>query len=423
VDQRTILFVSMGTGDALRAAKGLGLHVVMATDTELKWQRNYVDEQIAINPYDGRYALKEIMDYSVRYPINGVVTFDERAVPTAAAIAQALGLPGNTYEAAYAARNKFVMRTRFYESGLLCPRFGIAKTPDVAEQLARESIGFPLILKPVFGFASQGVVRINEPEELWEFFPVIKRIVKSYEAFIHDDRYGDYLLLEEYLSGREVAVDAVLAEGKANWIGIFDKPNPLEGPTFEETIYVTPSNESDQIQSEIFKEVERGARSLGLRTGPLHAEVRITRDGIAIIEIGARPIGGMCARAHNYCLGLDYSEIVLRNALGDPVEVRYNSHIPAGVMMVPVPGAGRLVGVEGVEEARRVHGVRDVFIMARPGDVIRTFPEQGCYLGFILATGSSTREVEQSLNQSHSLLQFELEPIDNSVGSYIRDKA
>jgi biotin carboxylase len=413
-DDKTILFISMASGDALRAAKRLGLRVAMVTDLKLTWQSQYVDEVIAVTPFDQHQILDIVVEYSERHRLSAVTTFDERCVPVTAHIADRLKLPGNTYEAAYAARNKFVMRSRFAEQGLACPGFAIVRTLDEAEAVARDKIQFPLVLKPLFGFASQGVLRVNQLDELREAFPIVKRVAESHKVFVGNDAYGDCVLLEEYLSGREVAVDGLLHNGVTQWFGIFDKPNPLEGPTFEETIYVTPSIEDKQLQGEILAEVERGARALGLQTGPLHAEVRITDNGLRLVEIGARAVGGVCARAHTYCLGFDYAEYVLRSALGEFVESQQKERTPSGVMMLPVPGTGRLVSVSGIEEAQSVEGVRDVFVMAKPGDTIKAFPEQGCYIGFILASGANTKEVEESLNKSHLRLRFELEAIETS---------
>ncbi len=408
-EDQTILFVSMVSGDALRAAKRLGLRVSMVTDMKLSWQRPYIDDLIAISPFETGQTLEAVTEYRQRHALAAMTTFDERCVPNTAYLAERLKFRGNTYEAAYAARNKFIMRTRLSEAGLPCPLFRIVKSLDEAEEVVRNSIHFPLIIKPLFGFASQGVLRVDDLEQLRRAYPVTKRVADAHRIFLGDDPYADYLLMEEFLSGREVAVDGLLQDGNVQWFGIFDKPNPLEGPTFEETIYVTPSSEDPDLQTEILAAVERGRRALGLHTGPIHGELRITESGVRIVEIAARPIGGVCARAHTYCLGFDYAECVLRNALGESVELSHQTCTPSGVMMLPVPQAGRLVSVTGLEEAQRVSGVRDVFIMAKAGDLIKAFPEQGCYIGFIFASASSAKEVEAALNQSYSMLRFDME--------------
>jgi biotin carboxylase len=263
-------------------------------------------------------------------------------------------------------------------------------------------------MKPLFGSASQGVIKIDDDATLSEMFSLVQEIAESHLRFVGQDQYGSAVLLEEYLPGRELAIDGILEEGRATWIGVFDKPIPLEGPTFEETIYVTPSREPEAVLEEVFREVQAGCLALGLRSGPVHAEVRLTPNGPALIEIGARAIGGACVRAYSYCLNCDYCRLILQDAIGDTFNVIKHDPVPTGIMMIPTPGAGRLLCVNGLEEARRVDGVRDVLILAKPGDIIRTFPEQGCYLGFILATGSSTCEVVDRLTLSHEMLSFEL---------------
>jgi biotin carboxylase len=383
----------------------------MVTDMPLTWQREYIDLLIATNPYSTS-AVAAIRACMPPHSIDVLTTYDERAVPSCAAIAEELGLPGNSYRAAVASRNKFVMRTHFAAAGLPCPRFALARSVDEAGRRADEVVGYPLVVKPLMGFASQGVLRVDVPAELPAAVQAVQRVSESHRSFLGDDPRQDGLLLEEYMSGYEAAVDGVITrQGEVRWIGIFDKPEPLEGPTFEETIYVTPSEHSEELQSAIFEEVRRGIQALGLTTGAVHAEVRLTDGGPRLLEIAARPIGGICGRAYSYCLGLDYNEIVLKNALGERIDIEPGSRTPSGVMMLPSPGVGRLVQVHGVERAKEVDGVRDVLVMARPQDVIRRYPEQSCYLGFIVAVGPTTHDVRRSLISSHALLRFELEPI------------
>lgn len=406
--RQTILIVSMAPGDALRTARASGLRVTLVTNATLTWQSEYIDQLLAVDPYDPSALLETLREQSLASKFAAIVTYDERAVVATAQVAASLGLRSNSVSAAYAARNKLVMREHFLKHGLACPRFAAARTLYDALHFAEEVVKYPLVIKPLFGFASQGVVRIDSPEELCQSLPLISGIAASYAPFVGDDPQRDCLLLEEYMPGREIAVDAILDNGVPRWIGMFDKPNPLEGPTFEETIYVTPSREREDVQQAVQQEVTKGVRALGLHMGAIHAELRITPEGPRLLEIGARPIGGACARAHIYCLGLDYHSLVFASALGHPVEVPRTDKTPSGVMMMPVPGRGQLRSVEGLDEARAVPGVRDVFVLAKLGDTIELFPEQGCYLGFILATGQSPEAVERSLNTAFSSIRFEL---------------
>jgi biotin carboxylase len=414
---QSILIVSTCCEDALRAAKHKGLRVLLMYDAEVSLQGENIDNQIWIDPHDIGCREEAIAQLKMLDPLSGVLTFDERAVPMAAAISEALGLPGNTYKSAYSARNKFVMRKSFADHGIPCPRFAIADTIERAKDIAQQDVGFPLVVKPLFGSVGQGVVRVDRNYELASAFEGTQLIARSYEYFVKTDIYRDYVLLEEYMEGRELSVDGVIDRGKFQWIGIFDKPNPLCGPTFEETIITTPSLETPEVQMEVLDMAERGARALGLRHGPVHAELRLTDNGPRILEIAARPIGGLCGRAHSFCLGIDYYEVMISNALGQTVQIPHGDRVPAGVMMLPVPKPGRLSAINGVQEARRVDGVRDVVILARPGDIVRSFPQQGWYIGFILATGASPREVQATLNESHSLLQFEFDELDEEMSS------
>lgn len=413
---RTILIVSMCPGDALRAARRLGLRVVMLTDAALTWQAEYLDRVIDVSPFDQRAAAAALDSHVARHgTIGAAMTFDERAVPVTASLAARLGARGNSVEAAYAARNKYVMRVRCAEHGLASPRFALAADADDALRIAQESIGYPLVLKPLFGFASLGVVRIDAPPQLATAFAATMDVARQARVFVEDDPYRDSVMLEQYIGGRELAVDGILEHERFRCVGLFDKPELGDGPTFEDTLYVTPSLESDALQAEILETVGRSARALGLITGAVHAEVRVDVAGPRLIEIGARPIGGICGRAHSYCLGVDYAEIVLRNALGESPPLPQDDRTPAGVMMIPVTRAGRVSRVEGVREAREVEGIRDVLLMARVGDRVGTESHEACYLGFVLACGESVHHVRRALLQARSLISCEVEPVSSVV--------
>jgi biotin carboxylase len=406
---KTLLIVSTASPEVLRAANRLGLRVLLMYDDKLTCDDDLIHHQIWCDPHDIKSVQETLLQLEPLKPIHGILTTDERAVLTGAKLAEALGLPSHPYSAVYAARNKFEMRRRLTESRIPCPRFGIARTLAEAEHLASERVRFPLVLKPLFGMVSQGVVRANDDKELKEWFPEVKRIAGLHGYFVKNDPYRDFILMEEYMKGEEISLDGIASRNQIQWVDIFDKPNPLEGPTFEETILVTPSNKPPEVREAVLAMVEQSARALGLCHGPIHAELRLTASGPRILEIAARPIGGMCGTAYNYCIGSDYYEIVVRNALGDPVTVPTSTRTPAGVMMVPVPKAGRYIGVNGVEQARSLPGIENVTIVAKPGQILHGFPEQGWYMGFILAKGSSQDEVVRSLNDAHSRLKFDID--------------
>ena len=403
-----IFIISNCPGDVLRAAKKLDLEIILINDSIALWQIDLVDHYIEQNQFDYISLLKNIKDFLVSNEVNLIATFDERAVPITAKIAHELGIKHNSFESAYASRNKYEMRLLFKHHGLNYPNFSKAETIEAAIKKI-EDIGYPVVLKPLFGFASQGVVRINNQTELEHYFPLIKEIARSHDVFIEHDPNNKFLLIEEYIDGREVAVDAIVYENKAEFIGILDKPIPLVGPTFEETIYITPSSENDSIKDLIHKEVQNGIVALGIQMGPIHAEVRIYDDKAYVIEIASRAIGGVCGRAYTYCLGENYYEIVLNSILGNKQVIpKKTDNKPSGVMMIPVPKAGVIKKIEGIDEARSVQGIKDVFILAKKGDTVHLFPKQGCYLGFIIATGDTQNDVFECLSKAHLHIEFDI---------------
>ena len=220
----------------------------------------------------------------------------------------------------------------------------------------------------------------------------------------------DSVLIEAFIPGREYAIEGVLTEGALQVFAIFDKPDPLDGPFFEETIYVTPSRASRATQHAIVEAVASAARALGLRHGPVHAECRVNDRGIYVLEVAARPIGGLCSRAIRF-LAPDESlatleDVLLRHALGEPVFAYQRITEASGVMMIPIPRPGVYRGVDGVENARRVAGVDDVVITAKPDTRLVPLPEGRSYLGFVFATGASADVVENALREAHAALEF-----------------
>lgn len=410
--KRTVLYMFADSDtplDPLVTSHKMGLSVVMVSSERRAWPHDLVDGNIETDIFDVSAAVSAAKEFARTRAVHGVVAFDDKSVPTAAAIASSLGLPGNPYEAAYAARNKYLMRTKFQAHGLPGPRFGLATEVEEAERLVERKIGYPAVIKPLFGTASQGVVRVDDPDQLRQAFERTLRIVATHRAFVKEDPLLNALLIEEYMEGTEVTVDGLIRNGDATVLAIFDKPEPLVGPFFEETIYTTPSRHPEQVQKEAIAMARGGIAALGLTSGPFHAELRLTPAGPRLLEIAARRIGGICSSMFAYSLGIDFNELIFKVALGDPYEIHRSTRRPSGVMMIPVPARGRLVQVEGIEMARNVEGVLDVILRVNPGDMILTFPEQSCYIGFILAVGENPEQVQDTLLLAHSKLKFVIE--------------
>jgi len=265
-------------------------------------------------------------------------------------------------------------------------------------------------LKPLALSASQGVIRADNAIQFREAFHRIRRLLETPAIRILKDPGNQYLLVEDYIEGKEVALEGLLSKGRLRVLALFDKPDPLVGPFFEETIYVTPSRHSLPIQRRIASCARAAAQALGLHDGPVHAEFRINKRGVWILELAARSIGGLCSRALRFGTGMSLEELIIRHALGMKTLSTQREAKAAGVLMLPIPGMGYLRSVEGMARARQVRGIQEVTITAKLGQKLVPWPEGSSYLGFIFARSSSPEQAEKALRTAHSKLSFEISP-------------
>jgi biotin carboxylase len=340
----------------------------------------------------------------------GVLAYDDQTVPLAARIADRLGLPGQPVEVADAARDKVLMKRRFESAGVPIAPYILANGEDDAAAWVARRRGYPVVIKPVRGSASQGVIRANNEQELRKAYRRVRRIVREGG---HDTggRSDMELLVEAYLDGREFSVELLVQKGEPRILCTFEKPSPLCGPFFEETLYITPPRITVEQRIAVESLAVRAVEALGLRNGAAHCEVRMTPVGSAVLEVGARLIGGACSRIFRDILGQDIHRSLLRLAVGQNVPELPQCSVAAGAMMLPVPSEGRIIHVRGVDAARRVDGVRDVIVTVGPGDLLVRFPEQSCYIGYVTAKGETPEAVEESLLSAAHLIDFELKPL------------
>jgi hypothetical protein len=393
------------------AARRLGVDVVFVTDRCHQLDDPWGDRAIAVHFESPDAAAYEVLE-KVRggEPIDGLLAFGDRPAVAAAYVARGLGLPYNHPAAVEACRSKLRMREVFRDAGLRGPWFrSVALTP--APEPALLGISYPCVLKPMSLSASQGVVRANTREEFVAAAERIRRLLASPEILARREADLDQIIVEGYIPGREVAVEGLLTDGVLGILAIFDKPDPLTGPFFEETIYVTPSRMAEAERREIERCAVEAVRALGLTHGPIHAEFRINDEGVWPLEGAPRPIGGLCARALRFqntnggeLVGLE--ELLLRHAMDLPGGDWAREPLASGVMMIPVPRSGVLEAVEGEEEARGVAGVSDLQITARVHDYIAAWPEGSSYLGFLFARAETSEAVETALRLAHSKLRF-----------------
>jgi len=383
----------------LSAAERLGVEVVGGRDVPLPLLSSA--DGLALDYRDLPRSVAAIEAFAKRRPLGAVLGVDDSATVLAAAAATALGLPCDPPDAARAARDKRVMRERFAAAGLPSPRYRVFTTADDEARIAKDA-RFPCVIKPASLGASRGVMRADDPEQLVARFRRLCRLLRT-EACCD-------LLVEDYIPGREVALEGLLEDGRLRLLALFDKPDPMEGPFFEETLLVTPSRLPESAQRAITDTAGRAALALGLRRGPIHAELRFGDEGPQLIEVAARTIGGLCSRTLRFEGAGSLEELVLRQALDLDTLAVASDPGASGVLMVPIPGAGLLRGVDGLEEARSSPGIEGVEITARVGYPLVPLPEGDRYLGFIFARGSSPIEVENALRAAHARLSFRVAP-------------
>jgi hypothetical protein len=420
-----VLILAATTGYQTRsfgeAAERLGVELVFATDRchliEDPWQ----DHAIAIKFHDEDASVAAMLEAASAHPIDGIVAVGDRPTVIAARVALALGLPWHPREGAAIARHKVLTRERLRDAGLAVPWWrSVALSAPNPQPPA--PVSYPCVLKPVSLSGSRGVMRADDDASLAVAFERLRALMRSPDVRAERNAAHDTALVEGFIPGREYAIEALMHHGAPQVLAIFDKPEPLDGPFFEETIYVTPSAAPDTEQARMIDAVTRAAHAIGLHHGPVHAECRVNADDVFVLEVAARPIGGLCARALRFaCAGresgsdirnpnpesrIPLEELVLRHALGEDVSAWRRERDASGVMMIPIPRRGVYRGVDGVEAARAVDGVDDIRITAKADQLLVPLPEGASYLGFIFARAPHAGAVVQALADAHARLAF-----------------
>ena len=393
----------------LTAAERAGLTVAVGTDRPDVLADMNPGGSLALNFHLPKKSADDIKAFAAGFPVDAIVAVDDDTVIAGAMAAEALGLPSHTVEAARATRSKYELRKILDEEGLPSPNFRLVGADDDPAPIA-QSVSYPCVLKPTFLAASQGVIRANNEAE---FAAAYRRIGKILEGTGERERGGfeaDSLLVEDYIPGREVALEGLAAGGALHVLAIFDKPDPMAGPFFEETIYVTPSRLPGETQNKIIEAVERAAGAIGLRDGPVHAELRVNEGGVWVLDVASRTIGGKCSGALEFGGGLALEDLILSKALGTEPPSMARAGAASGVMMIPIPGRGILRGVDGMEAALAAPGVTGIDISIHTGGLVVPLPEGNRYLGFIFAKGERPEEVEAALRLAYAQLKFRLDP-------------
>jgi biotin carboxylase len=406
-DRRLLLLVptqSYRADDFLAAARRMGVPVVVGTDRCHRIEDAFgaTEGLLSLDYRNPARAVEEIAAEAALRPIGGVVPGDDATALIAAEAAERLGLRRNPPIAARRSGDKLAQREALAAAGVPVPGFRAFDLAGGPEAAAGE-VEYPCVLKPLVLSGSRGVIRADDPAAFASAWRRVERILADARTDRKPRGEGAArrILVESFVPGAEVALEGLLREGRLEVLAIFDKPDPLDGPFFEETIYVTPSRHPEEVQRALVRTAGAAAEALGLREGPVHAELRLGPSGPVVLEVAARTIGGLCARSLRFGVGISLEEIVVAHAMGLPIESLRREPRASGVMMVPIPRRGILHGVGHVERARAVPGVEDVVITAPTGREVVPLPEGDAYLGFLFARAGSPEEVEAALREAH----------------------
>jgi hypothetical protein len=426
---RRVLLLATTTGYQTRmfaeAAARLGVELLYATDRCDQLDDPWRDDAIAVRFHEEWRSVDTVLKALDDKPVNAVLAVGDRPTLLTAHLARLLGIPGHPPEAAAAARDKRLTRERLKAAGLPTPSYVTVPIGAQASALL-DRITLPVVLKPTVLSGSRGVIRADDPLSFATAFDRVRRLLQSPDVRELRDPEADVVQIEEYIPGVEYAVEAVMDNGRLRTLAIFDKPDPLEGPFFEETIYVTPSRATPVTQRQIETAVADAAAALGLFHGPVHAECRVNGRGVYVLEVAARPIGGLCAKALRFAPPavaeissgtqdlralMGFEEFLLRHALGEPMAGWQREAQASAVMMIPIPRSGVYRRVDGVDAAREVPGVDEVQITAKPDQQLMALPEGSSYLGFIFARAAAPADAERAVREAHDQLRFTIDPL------------
>ena len=420
---RRVLLVATTTGYQIRsfgeAAGKLGVRLIFASDRCDRLEDPWWDQAIPVRFHEEARSVDAVVAACGEAPPHGIVAVGDRPAVLAARLAHAFGLAGHSPEAAAACRNKLATRQALQAAGLPTPWFVSMPVEGDAGQMAAR-VGYPAVVKPLALSGSRGVMRVDNTVDFVAAFDRLRRLLQMRDVRVERDEAHGRALVERFIPGAEYAIEGLMDHGALQQLAICDKPDPLDGPFFEETIYRTPSVAPPEIQQRISEAVAAAIAAVGLHHGPVHVECRVSAGTVYVLEVAARPIGGLCSRALRFRSedrvasgGTDaivsLEEVLLRHALGEDVSPYAREEAASGVMMIPIPKRGVYRRVGGLEEATRVAGIEAVRITAKPDTTLVPLPEGKSYLGFIFARGAAPCTVDRALRDAHAQLHFAID--------------
>lgn len=405
---RVLLLMATQTyraGAFLEAAAKLGLQAVAGTQATHALSHLNPAGHLALDFHDLEGATDRIVEFAALHPLDAIVSTEDEGALLAAMASDALTLRHSPLLAVRRARDKYQTRQTLAAAGLHTPEFHRFSVNDDPRRIVGQ-VGFPCVVKPLALAASRGVIRADDPDQFVAAFQRVAALLRGLDS--GQSRVPDlgWILVEGYIPGAEVAVEGLIQEGELTVLAMFDKPDSLEGPFFEETLYITPSRHPTDVQGGILQATRHAIAALGLSEGPIHAELRVNDEGAWILEVAPRSIGGYCSRALRFEGGAGLEELILQQALDRPLTATLPASPASGVMMIPIPAAGVLCEVHGIDQAQEVPGIEEIRMVIPIGQPVLPPPEGSQYLGFLFARGESPAFVEAALRQAHGRLGF-----------------
>jgi len=399
---------SYRTGAFVEAAQRQGIQLLVASEGKHSVVSTYASGLHLDFSFPDQ-ALSEIQAIARQTPFTGVIGTDDATTELAAQAAKSLGLPHNPPAAVSIARRKDLSRQRLHAAGVQVPDY---QRIELNREINQSSltVAFPAVLKPLSLSASRGVMRVDDLGQLQQACQRLSAILRREYKTASD--ISELALLEEFIPGNEVAVEGMLYQGNLQVLAVFDKPDPLDGPFFEESYYITPSRHSRETLDALHETVQSACRAYGLLEGPVHAECRINPQGIWLIEMAARTIGGLCGRLLTLGTAYQLEDLVLLHAIGQPVQAHADQQA-AGVLMIPIPRNGVFKRVEGLLAAQKVPGIESISLQVAEGHRVTRLPEGESYLGFIFARHDTPAKAEAALREAHACLRLIIDPLWN----------
>jgi len=396
---------SYRTSSFMASVSKLELKVLVLTDKSQVFSEYYPDNVITMNFEDWQSHIENIREWSVKHDLKAVIGVDEESIVLAAKLSELLGLKHNSLESVKLTKDKYLMRKALKDFGLKSQWFKRFSVHQPIEELLTE-ISFPCILKPTFLSASQGVVRADNNKEFIKGTNMLVELLAQKEIKRQGGDQANWFLVEEFIPGKEVSLEGIVSNGKLKELAIFDKPETLDGPTFPETILITPTLLEEHLQVSLIKTAQTALEALGIINGPVHVEFRINNNGNYILECAARSIGGLCSKVLEFKGGMSLEELILRSSLGKNIEKSNFVGMVKGVMMMPIEKKGIFKEIRGADAALAIKGITELQITIKSGDLLEPLPEGGRYPGFLFAEGKNQKEVLKVLKKAWAKIEI-----------------